>query len=425
MANIDVTNNIVCADGLTVEIDQSTLVDYTDITVTASDTRASFWDLKATYYSEGNYHTDPFTVDITTNKGTISFYGADPSKGITLTGVCGYGCEVYNELTNCTAEGLLDKYCVGSNFQVTLKANEGTAFSKEKDKPQLYLSGYELGDKFVDFDFSEGDTTATINHIIDAGTDYIYLQGGAIQAEPVNKGYGSINVYLVTNDALEQFATERFYEQQDSANYINSLKRIFANVESIGNTTISVGNTHTTIQAETPKEQLITLDFGSITIPAHNQNGTDYEGEIKLFLPYYGFVTIPSEYAGKDITLICEIDIITGKGVAKLFYNDVMFDLYNIEPSQDVIYRTVTQQINVINGGNWNTVPLYGTEPYILNKWYQSLNSETGTTQKRVQISDMRGFCVFDVVQPITTPDMLPEEQDMIYSKLQKGVYMV
>lgn len=399
------------------------------ITITATDSRRKLFDVVASYTDTSG---EPRQADFisTDNKATVSISDADSANPITVTGVCGIGFTITNNLVNCTVDGLKDVYSPQETITINLTANDGYVFSKTENTPKLYAADTFVGEKTQDFEFEDNATTATLVYdlstLTEAGFEQAFLQGGAIAGEtPVVGGnYGAINVYVVTTDELNEFAQGRFYEQQDTGEYVNRIKRIFANVPTAGDTTISCGNTHTTVHALTPAKQILTLDFGTVTIPAHNGNTTDYDAEIRLFVPFHGFVDVPADYAGKDITLVCLVDIITGKGVAKLTCDGIMFNAYDIEPSQDVIYRTVSQQVNVVGGDTWDNGILYGTEPYVHCKWYASQPAGRGAAQNVSKIGALTGFNVLTDITPIHTGEMLSDEQETIYRLLQTGVYI-
>lgn len=401
------------------------------LTIQVKSKRSSytFFDVVADY-TDTSGEKKQATFEVTDDTATVSISDVDFSQPVTLTGLCGKGFTITNNLVNCTVDGLKDIYSPQETITINLTSNDGYVFSKGETPPQLYAEDSYAGEKTVEFDFEEGATTATLvcdlSTLTDAGFEEAVLQGGAIAGETpvVGENYGAINVYVVTTDELNEFAQGRFYEQQDTGDYVNRIKRIFADVPTAGDTTISCGNTHTDVHALTPAQQVLTLDFGTVTIPAHNENTTDYDAEIRLFVPFHGFVDIPADYAGKDVTLVCLVDIITGKGVAKLTCDGIMFNAYDIEPSQDVIYRTVAQQVNVVGGDTWDNGILYGTEPYVHCKWYASQPAGRGAVQKVSKIGDLTGFNVLTDITPIHTGEMLSDEQETIYSLLQQGVYI-
>lgn len=404
-------------------------IDGSSVTINLSaDIARYFFDVKAAYTgTDGSSKSVAFPV--TEQTASVTITDVDLTKPITLTGVCATGIPVTNNLVNCTAEGLKEVYQKNEILQVTLTANDGFSFKKDDTPPTLNgISSF--GEIHQIFDFSDGDKTASL--MIDMSTveeqsvDELTLDGGAVADIPPapTDNYGAVNVYVVTSDDMDTIATERFYENTDRTNYVNRIKRVYLNIPTSGDKKIQFGDYTSSVSGKLPSAQVIECDFGTVTLPSHNENTTDYDGAFSLFIPFRGFVDIPSEYAGREISLVCLTDIITGEGVAKLSCGGIMFATYDIEPSQDVLFRTVTQQINQIGNDTWNNQILAGLEPYIVCKWYEGRPATAETTQKVVKIGDCRGYSSFSDVEPITTPTMLADEQRDIYTLLKDGVYI-
>lgn len=386
----------------------------------------SYFDAKASYTgADGTPQEKALTV--TGDNASVTITDADFDAGITITGEYVQAIEIENTLTNCSVSGLQEKYRPSDTLQLTITANAGCTFSKTENSPKLHVIAF-LGEQDIPFTFEDGATTATLEQALQPLADEDYetytLTGGAVESQPIAQSYGAINVYVVTTDALDAFAQDRFYESEDRGNYVNRLKRIFTSVPTAGQTTIQLGNEQTTIQAQTPAQTRLTLDFGDVEIPAPNGDATDYESEVQMFIPFHGFVSIPADYAGQEVNLTCVLDIVTGEGVALLTAGGVTFAAYDIEPSQDVLYRTVAQQVNTIGGDSWSNKVLYGLDPYLSVKWYASKQAGRGATFLRAKIGDLSGFNVLDDITIISTPEMLAEEQETIYAALQKGVYV-
>lgn len=424
----EVIDNIEKYDG---SATYETVTDFSNGTLTITltlDLGYRFFNCKGTYTgTDGAEKQADFVTDKT--KAVLTITDVDASKPVTLTGLVDEYMTIENYLDFCTAEGYQKTVPYHTPLNITLTANAGYAFKTGDNAPILQMFGPpSVGQVDVPFVFEDGDTVAKLENytIPDRMTIPATLVGSAEkQTTPATDKHGSINVYVVTDDILEQFAKIRFTDMQDTANYINTLKRVFVKVPTNGTATIKCGNTDTTISAEVPDTAVIVLDFGTVTIPEHNQTIADYQNEIKLFIPFYGFVDIPNEMVGKTIHLQSEIDVITGTGVVKLDIDGIMFAVYEITPSADIIYRTVTQQVNVVSKMDTDVKYLMGVTPYVFYKWYEEKPPVVNNAGYNVNVAEMMGFFSIDVVDIIATPDMLPEEQEMIYSKLQKGVYMV
>lgn len=393
-------------------------------------------------FTDGN--GDPASEDMTISEDgkTASWQNDDcePDKGVTISGeTVGEGTRVNIEtnFSNCYADPPLPEFLqYGETLNVTIKANENTAFDTEQSTPKFF--GYDdMGDPTTqNLTVSEDKQTATGSIVIQDGWRNLSVNAQAYPVAVVGEQYGAINVYLVTLDELAEFSAKRFfketgsetgtpiYENIDLGAYVNRIRRIYTNIGASSTDVIRCGNYNTGVSCHQPAQDKITLDFGTAVVPAHNEDNTDYESEIQIFLPFAGFVTLNTDYAGKTIALQYVINVVTGNGVALLSCNGVIFQVEETEPSSEIIYLSPSTQVKTVGGDDWNEMLYYGVEPYIYCKWYESASEGRNTDRQTGILGDFRGFNVFDDVTPIHTAEMLAEEQEMIYTALSDGVYI-
>lgn len=357
----------------------------------------------------------------------------DPSEPVTLTGTFERVVFIYSDITNCTFETTPPEYIQqGETLQVKLVANPNTEF----DTAPYFdiLAAYPTTQPLT---VAEDKRTATGS--VKAGDwQRITIKGNATPVAVVGTQYGAINVYLVTLDELAEFSEKRFfkvtgtdpetgvpqYENVDLGEYVNRIKRIYTDIAALSTDVIRCGNYNTGVSCHQPAQDKITLDFGTAVVPAHNEDNTDYESEIQIFLPFAGFVNLNNAYAGKTIGLQYVINVITGNGVALLSCNGVVFQVEETEPSSEIIYLSPSTQVKTVGGDDWNEMLYYGLEPYIYCKWYESASNGRNNDRKTGILGDFRGFNVFDDVTHIHTAEMLTEEQEMIYTALSDGIYI-
>lgn len=363
-------------------------------------------------------------------------------SGVTLTGETGKfteGVSIKTNLSNCHADPPLpESLQYGETLNVTIKANENTAFDTEQSTPNFsYYNEKGYPDK-QDLTVSGDKKTATGSIVIQEGWYDFSVNVQAYPVTVVGKQYGAINVYLVTLDELAEFSAKRFfkevgsdpetgatiYENIDLGAYVNKIRRVYTNIGASSTDVIRCGNYNTGVSCQQPAQDKITLDFGTAVVPAHNEDNTDYESEIQIFLPFAGFVTLNTDYAGKTIGLQYVINMVTGNGVALLSCNGVVFQVKETEPSSEIIYLSPSTQVKTVGGDDWNEMLYYGLEPYIYCKWYESASNGRNNDRQTGILGDFRGFNVFDDVTPIHTAEMLTEEQEMIYTALSDGVYI-
>lgn len=364
---------------------------------------------------------------------TATVTDIDPTKPVTITGEFTSVTHIYSDLSNCVVTEPLPEWLQkDETLNVTLQANPNTEFVTAP-----YFDILATSSTTKPLTVAEDKRTAT-GSVTVGDWQRITIKGNATPVAVVGTQYGAINVYLVTLDELAEFSSKRFfkvtgtdpetgvpqYENVDLGEYVNRIRRIYTNIGASSTDVIRCGNYNTGVSCHQPAQDKITLDFGTAVVPAHNEDNTDYESEIQIFLPFAGFVSLPSDYAGKTISLQYVINVVTGNGVASLSCNGVVFQVEEIEPSSEIIYLSPSTQVKTVGGDDWNEMLYYGLDPYIYCKWYESASNGRNNDRQTGEIGDFRGFNVFDDVTPIHTAEMLTEEQEMIYTALSDGVYI-
>ena len=399
-----------------------------------------FINPKASYKStDGQQKTVDMQVDVLSNYSLakVTITDLDPTEPVTLTGEFVDVAHITANLTNCYADPPLPDWLqFGETLNITIKANPNTEFhpDDETEKPTLTWEDENGEYQFMDLTVSEDKKTATGTKVLDADLSNFAVNADAFPVAVVGEQYGAINVYLVTLDELAEFSKKRFfketgtsapiYENIDLGAYVNKIRRVYTNIEASSTDVIRCGNYNTGVSCHQPAQDKITLDFGTAVVPAHNEDNTDYESEIQIFLPFTGFVTLNTDYAGKTIALQYVINVVTGNGVALLSCNGVVFQVEETEPSSEIIYLSPSTQVKTVGGDAWNEMLYYGLEPYIYCKWYESASNGRNNDRQTGILGDFRGFNVFDDVTPIHTAEMLTEDQEMIYAALSDGVYI-
>ena len=438
---LNVTNNIT-GSGVT---EQHTFDGETaTFTVTGKirPNKVRFFDLKASYTNKAGTATEtPFVVqDLEdSQQATLTVTDIDPTKPVTLTGSYDDVVEISTNLSNCTANEDLPQYVKdGETVNVTLTANDGTEFDTEKSTPKFYYQNASGYPQTQDLTISSDKKTATGSIQVNTNWRGFEVIGSAYPVTVVGEQYGAINVYLVTLDELAEFSAKRFfketgtdpstgapiYENIDLGAYVNRIRRIYTNIGASSTDVIRCGNYNTGVSCHQPAQDKITLDFGTAVVPAHNEDNTDFESDLQVFLPFAGFVSLNRDYVGQTISLQYVINVVTGNGVALLSCNGVVFQVEETEPSSEIIYLSPSTQVKTVGGDDWNEMLYYGLEPYIYCKWYESASNGRNTDRQTGIVGDFRGFNIFDDVTPIHTTEMLAEEQEMIYTALSDGVYI-
>ena len=277
---------------------------------------------------------------------------------------------------------------------------------------------------------SEGGKVATFNLLSDSNgkpfqKEYTIAIKGAVVADVVYSGfYGSINVYELTNDNLKAFAAERFSKTaEDLGKYVTNLFRIFCPVGETIDAVITTGDVNTGIQAKTPKSDIVVLDFGDVTVPLHNNDLTDYNSNIQMFLPFVGFVDINTNYIGKPINLTYEVNVITGEAVVKLSTDGIIFSVYDCNVSSALIYKT--SDYDIVGDTGFSSRFMYGLKPFVKVVWRQSMNEYVNNDDcERTVIGSITGFARITECDEINTSQMTSDEKQMIETQLKYGIYI-
>ena len=417
------------------------------VTLTANENNKFDATKSTPYFSYTNENLDPvekkFTISSDNRTATGEVVMGD-WEDFTITGIAYTQTtpvkkvEVTPNLSNCTANSdLPSEVEVGQTLKVTLTANENTKFDATKSTPHFSYQDEHLDFKTQNLTISEDNLTAT-GEIVMGDWDLFTIEGEAYPVAVVGGKYGAVNVYLVTNDNLNEFSTKRFfrvtgtdpetgaaiYENVDLGDYVNKIVRIYTPIKASSTDVIRCGNYNTKIKCYQPETDKITLDFGDVTIPNHNKNNVDFESDVQIFLPFLGFVNVPNDYIGKTINLQYVINVLTGNASALISCDGVIFQVEETEPKTNVLYLSQNTESKTIGGDDWNERLFYGIEPYVLLKWFNSLGEGLNNDRKSGNIGSFTGFSRFDDVEPISAENMLIEEQKQIYDLLSSGVYV-
>lgn len=384
----------------------------------------------------GTSHTEDMTIQ-SSDTATIAITNVDTSTPVVINGTYIKAIPVKNTLYNCTAENIPTYYTPTDKVNVTIHANEGSKFTSETDTPEIRYTDEFGGVQYKRFTISDDGKQGNVTLDIAAAapkTQYIEFRGGAqVDVQPSIKNYGSVNVYVVTLDNLDAFSKKRYFTEsgtfityeQDLSEYVNRIKRIYTHIPTKGTDRIKCGNYDTEINAALPEKDIITLDFGSITIPRKDNTTLDKDMLIEVFLPFVGIVSLSSDYVGKSVKLVYDINVISGDGVCKLLdNNDLPIQLHNVQPNTDILYTTY--DTSVIGSDRWDAQNLYGLEPFVRLNYFTNEYSDTrGNDYKKVVLSQCaKGFYKFDQIVNNDIDNVPKSEYTEIVNLLQSGVFI-
>ena len=343
---------------------------------------------------------------------------------------------------NCTVDGVPQTVYPDTVLNLIATANSGYKFDTETP-PQVYILDAQGNPNVVDFVLSENDTVAqcTVNLGGYSLNRYstITITANAAAVTPYVDKYGTINVYKVTTQNLSDFAAQRFFKEKinasdtsgyfqlvDLGDYVVSVKRFYCLISDVLTAYIKAGNYNTNIQCETPQTDNFIIDCGTVAIPMPNNSITDYQNsEIKLFLPFVGFVSLPSDYVGKTIALQYKVNIVNGDCLAVLSCNGIEIDFVQCTISNNVIFKTNKENEF---GGNaeFNMQVLKGLQPYAVVKTVTDENKQLFNSDcVRVSLSTINGYFAANEIENFVSDTITDTEKQTLFNEIANGVFIL
>ena len=338
---------------------------------------------------------------------------------------------VTNQLTNCTITPPFNSMVENETYTLTLNANNGYKFVST---PILEINNRDL--VVLDFtkvtDYQYTLTFTADSSYFDTDNDAI-LSGVAVEETPIITKYGAIQVYNPSTSDMAELATKRFranntvdgvtFADIDLGSYITQFKRVFFDVDTSSKSNILLGRHDTLINTDVVNNDDVTIDCGSVFLEGANGNELDTKiYKIKLVLPFYEVVELPSIYMNKTIHIVYQCNVITG--YADILINevvgntDLLITKYRCKVSQDLPYILDYDKLN----GALSDMQL-NTSPKIILQKNNTFIDKGYTTYKKGLISNEVGyFEVRDIVS--MSVNATQKEKDLIENLLKSGVYL-
>lgn len=378
------------------------------------------------------------TIDVPADNSatlTISVADYDSTKDATVTGAFEASVLITGSFANCSVAGLNEYYRLTDTLNVTLTANEGDEFG-DSDRPTLSYHDKYNASYVIDCVISEDKTTATFStDVLSSYNIAVYLSasGGATPVTVIRQ-YGTVNYYRVTLDQLDAFAQKRFFiatlsgessqvQSIDLGDYVTQLKRLYCDVPTYGTDTIQCGNYNTKVEVATPKSDVLTLDFGSITLPAYNSSSLDFQTEFTLYAPFVGNISIPSDWAGRSLGLKYIVNTFMCQAVCVLSIDGNEIEHRECEPATN-LYYVISNSMGAIGDDNYTVSYLSGLEPYLLVKHWTAMPAYINSTADSVKLGEVTGFVALDSHYTPPISGALGDEIDELTNLLHSGVYM-
>lgn len=400
------------------------------------------------FYDSNNVALHSFTFNVLASKLSANvtfdvsqFNDFENVESIVLTATAAAVAQlvdVQTNIQNAVLNGLPADVYADSVLNLTVTANNGYEFTTAPNVFMLDGNGNPQIEYFtLAADNLSGTITLDLGNYVNMQSGHVTITANAAAITPYVDKYGTINVYKVTTQNLADFAALRFIKEKenptdtsgffqlvDLGDYVVSVKRFYCPIIDVLTAYIKAGNYNTNIQVETPQNDNFVIDCGTVTIPNKNNSITDYQTEIKIFLPFVGFVDVSSDYVGKTLTLKYKVNIITGDSLALLTCNGIEINFIQCTVSNDIIYKTNKENIF---GGNaeFNLQVLKGLQPYAVIKYFTDENKQIYNADcKRVLLSEINGYFVVSELTNFTA-NITETENQMLINELSNGVIIL
>ena len=374
--------------------------------------------------SNGVYTLDVNTIGINSDvSGTITATATAKATAKTKN--------VTNQLTNCTITPPFNSMVENETYTLTLNANKGykfvsTPILKINNRDTLVLDFTKVTDYQYTLTFTADSS------YFDTDVNAV-LSGVAVEETPIVNKYGAIQVYKPSTSDMTSLATKRFranntvdgvtFADIDLGSYITQFKRIFFDIDTSSKSNILLGRHDTLINTDVVNNDDVTIDCGTVLIQGANGNELDTKiYKIKLVLPFYEVVELPSIYMNKTIHIVYQCNVITG--YADILINEVVgnTDLlivkYRCKVSQDLPYILSYDKLN----GALSDMQL-NTSPKIILQKNNTFIDKGYTTYKKGLISNEVGyFEIKDIVS--MSVNATQKEKDLIENLLKSGAYL-
>ena len=421
----NLTNVTMSPDVSSIELDGTSKV----ITLTA-DSGYQFdgvpyfeWDRNPYYFEQSGSSYIYDLNDLISENASITIYATATAIAKTKN--------VTSQLTNCTITPPFNSMVENETYTLTLNANQGykfvsTPILEVNNRDKLVLDFTKVTDYQYTLTFTADST------YFDSPDDAI-LSGVAVEETPIVTKYGAIQVYNPTTSDMAELATKRFranntvdgitYSDIDLGSYITQFKRVFFDVVSSSKSNILLGRHDTLINTDVVNNDDVTIDCGTVLIQGSNNNELDTKiYKIKLVLPFYEVVELPSIYMNKTIHIVYQCNVITG--YADILINevvdntDLLITKYRCKISQDLPYILSYDKLN----GALSDMQL-NTSPKIILQKNNTFIDKGFTTYKNGLISNEVGY--FEVKDIVTmSVNATQKEKDLIENLLKSGVYI-
>lgn len=260
-----------------------------------------------------------------------------------------------------------------------------------------------------------------------------YLMGGTPNAE-----FPMCYVYNPTYAQLEQVAKARYNTpssgtQQgttiDLSKYIIKVYKTYIDFEVDKNPSdVILGSIDSNVLSDVILKHPV-IDCGTVTLTEEQENVLDYSpfAKLEIYLPFIGTKELDIDVIrGKEIQLIYKVNVMSGKCLAVLQYNDIPLYQFDGTIGEDIPFATNTESVDfgAIRAGSDNPLSMGTNYAYYIlttNKGYAPDKNIDGLAQyESGVIGDYTGYVRINNVELETSAT--EDEKKKIENLLKVGV---
>lgn len=406
--------------------------DYSSTTITDGEEFSINFTPKSDY-TISSYHSNIGTWT-TTNTGLLLTGTATDNLNITVVATQSPKIYITGTITNASCNYSNGDTITNDKYP-TITANEGYYFDTDYD---YYIDDGIGGQVQIQLNKSTDGKTLTIKEIPTTSGINVYFEDSYTAVEQAKSAGNWANLYCITDDELNQLASERFYTTSvtsviDYGQFISNLYIMPLTIPSdlINETAskINLGIYHATTTSHRLKNYTSQIDLGSITVYPKYQNVYDFINcTCILYLPFFPPITLNTDYSlGQTVYIKYIINWYTGDvtyNLSSSFNRNYIFASSSTNIALQIPFiqsqnNTVVKQISAPNLYLINTPRI----EVLRNIPYKALNSVFGgTVIEQGNVKDFTGYTVFESckIETIATE----QEKSMIQSQLKAGVYI-
>lgn len=353
-------------------------------------------------------------------------------------------CTVYNELSHITyAPTIGNTLSIIGKYTLTFTADNGYYITT---LPNIDVFNSQVGDVISKQATLIDDYTAQIEFTIEGttipsdSTFSVTLTGTASVETEISATYPFLQVFSLTPSQITDLNNARFVSvtvegtassttitenDVDLGNYIIQMFKTFYSVSTENTENVKLGTVDTEVTGALISSRIKQLETNEITIENIYNNSIDYESEVKIFIPFYGFYSCDSFVIGHKVKLQYKIENATGEGYCYIVVDDDIIDSVPVTCKLEFPYdKSTSDSINIANA--ISSKDNLSIIPYIIivyNNVFSNNFASVNTFDSYEILSSLKGYIEGDCnILTIDENYIYNTEKDEIKNIITNGV---